>query len=123
MAQEDEKPLGTSSPIPSFKQQPQQLSLNEYSETEAEETETETEPTKTDPFLQTQIKQRENLLQSQPYFAKTAPNRLSAATIRDHPRHEADHYDYHPRFLYLLSSFLSNLFSLSILISLTIKFI
>merc|ERR1712173_558952 len=44
----------------------------------------------------TQIKQRENLLQSQPYFAKTAPNRSSAATIRDHPRHEADHYDYHP---------------------------
>jgi len=80
--EEDEKPLGTSSPIPSFIQQPQQLSLNpdHYSETsEVDETETytETDSQNTDPFLQTQIKQRETLLHSQPYFTKTAVNNSS----------------------------------------------
>ena len=56
------------------------MNPDHYSETsEADETETytETDSQNTDPFLQTQIKQRENLLHSQPYFTKTAVNNSS----------------------------------------------
>ena len=84
------------------------MNPDHYSEnSEADETETYTETdSHTDPFLQTQIKQRENLLHSQPYFTKTAVNNSSNNnTIPTRPPRYANNnnrdpannnYDYQP---------------------------
>ena len=101
---EDEKPLGTSSPIPSFIQQPQQLNLNpEASETISESEEPESDATAVeapaaDPFLETQMKQRENLLHSRPYF-KTGANTSNA-----NPTTPRDPEDYQPHSLSTITS-------------------